>query len=285
MSTLDDIRTREMRKLRVDTRGHAALRTRIERVDDPDYTDEWGGHTYYPQWTDITAMFSIETWKDDGEIFLQSLELPHACGNCDEFMSYQLIGDTAVAKTECQYGEGITTVIEIDVLSGRLICDDDLRDAPTFDWDPPSSESFDPRAPRLASYNSALGQAQVVEKCAEVGLAYAPVGNSSPSLYEVGQGKYVVANPEYDEETDDVKNFEGKPVAWFCTDLWACSMADYDTFLAAGGTPVEEDDQNGTRSVIDVPPGRYRMTYHGGEKFFDNHSASDTIYAEFEKIA
>lgn len=283
---LDSIRDHEMRELRLDVRGHAVHRGKIERVEDENYTGPYGEKYYYVEWVEITAKFSVNTFKADGKTFIENFGgLQTSCAYCDTYMSYDLVGDTAVAKTECQYPDGITTIVEIDVFSGRLIIDDDLRDASTFDWDPPSDEPFDPRAPRLASYNSTLGQAQAIEKCAEAGLAYAPVGNSCPTLYEIEPGKYVVANAAYDEEKDEIVNAPGKEVGWFCTDLWAASMADYETFLAAGGTPIEEDNHNNTRAIIDIPPGRYRMTYHGGEKDFDGHSSGEVIYAEFEQIA
>lgn len=264
-----------MRELRIDTRGHRAHRSGYEYVTDENYTDQWGGHSYGIQWTKITGQFSVDTYKEDGRVFLMPFGLPYSCAVCDEFMSYNLVGEVAVAKTECQYQNGMTTVVEIDVLSGRLICDDDLRDAEVFDVDIDAG----------ADYNSMLGQAQVVEASAKVGLAYAPSGNTSPMLFEVEPGKYVVANPDYDDETDERINAPGKVVGSFCTDLWACSMADYDTYLAAGGKPIEEEDQNGTRFVIDVPPGRYRMTYHGGEAGFDFHAAGEVRFAEFEKVA
>lgn len=272
--TLDDILVTEMRELRIDARGHAVYFTEYKLVEDENYTDQWGGHSYGVKWSKITGQFRVDTFRKDGSTSLMSFTQPSSCGNCGEYIGYELVGDVAVTKTECQYPDGITTVVEIDVLSGRLICDDDLRDVEIFD-----------DIEGEAGYNSTLGQAQVVEASAKVGLAYGPCLNTSPSLCELEPGKYIVANPEYDDETNEPVRSLGKAVANFCTDLWAFSMADYEVYLAAGGTSIEEDDHHGTRSVVDVPPGRYRMTYHGGEKHFDAHDGGEIIFAEFEKIS
>lgn len=219
---------------------------------------------------------------DDHKPYLMSVSLSHSCEVCDEFMGWSLdeTRKIAVAKTECTMTEGFTTVIEIDVLTGQLICDDDLRDAEVFE----AAQEHDYEDETQASYNSTLGQAQVIERSAAVGLAYGPCLNTSPTLYEIEPGKYVVASGWYDEDIDEEINSPGKPVAEFCTDLWAFSMADYSTYLDAGGYHIEEDDKYGTRTVIDIPPGRYRMTYHGGEAGFDYHAPNVVVFAEFERI-
>lgn len=265
----------EMEELRVNSRGHRILRRRIERVDDPDYTDQWGGHTYFPQWTSIVERFMVTRLEDRTQLHLMDLR---DCGTCGEHVQFEL-GEYGFAytTTECQYPQGITTVVEINVPSGRLICDDDLRDAPQM-------EPSDDEQEEMASYNTVRGQAQMVEAYAKLGMAYGPCGNSCPSLFEVEPGKYVVSTWNEDDEDGPDGPAPGKQVAWFCTDLWAFSMADYDAYVAAGGPPLDEQNQNGTRSVIDVPPGRYRMTYHYGEADFDHDYYGAVTYAEFERI-
>jgi hypothetical protein len=262
--------------LRVNTRGHRALHSQIERVEDPGFEDGWYKDYYFVQWTPLTAKFHV-SYLNDEFLSMSALGLSHSCHECDEWMGYDLIDGVAVAKTECQYQEGFTTVVEIDVPSGRLVCDDSLRDAEGFDWDDDE---------KLASYNTALGQHQVVELLATRGLAFAPVGNSCPGMWEIEPGKYKVANAAFDEETDESvsPSFGGRLVDSFCTDLWAASMSDYQNFLTRGGTPIEADNQWGTRWVMDVPPGRYRMTFHGGEKTFDRDSSGEVIFADFERI-
>jgi hypothetical protein len=268
-----------VQELRVNTRGHRALHSKIERVEEPGFEDGWYKDYYYVEWTPLTAMFHV-SYMDDEFMHMSALGLSHSCGQCDEWMKYDLIDGVAVAQSDCQYTEGITTVVEIDVPSGRLVCDDSLRDAEGFDWN-------DEDEKKMASYNTMLGQAQVVELLATRGLAFVPCGNSCPGMWEIEPGKYKVANAGYDEKTDEelTPEFGGKRLNSFCTDLWAASMADYDNFLARGGKPVEDDNQYGTRWVMDVPAGRYRLTYHVGEKDFDRDAYSKpVVFADFERI-
>jgi hypothetical protein len=181
---------------------------------------------------------------------------------------------------------GLTTVVEVDVPSGKLIVDDDLRPVINYDID------------QGAGYNSTLGQAQVVEGYArEANAFYGPTLNTCPALYEIEPGRYVVANPAYLDD-DDYDGSEsgadewgalplsmgGTAIAGICTDLWAFTMVDYEQWLAKGGEPVDQQNQNGTRSVVEIPAGRYRMTYHGGEEDFDFHAAGEVVFATIERI-
>lgn len=266
---IDDV----LKILVVNPRGHKVLRTHAQK-------DEGTGEWY--EFSEHTAPFVIYRIGDHDPM-LSNHTMPSSCDSCDEWIRWSLddSGEIAVAHSECSLPNGMTTTIEIDVPSGKLICDDDLRDAKLFH----DVQEHDYKDKTQASYNSTLGQAQVIERSAAVGLAYGPCLNTSPSLYEIEPGKYVVASSGYDEDTDEEIHPEDTAVAGFCTDLWAFSMADYETYLAAGGKPIEEEDQNGTRSVIEVPPGRYRMTYHGGEVGFDYHPSGIATFAEFERIA
>lgn len=265
-------------ELRVRARGHRVQRSHIERVEAPGFEDGWYKDYYYKQWSSLTSKFIVHFI--DGEfISMNSFDLSHSCGVCDEWMQWSLVDNEAVAQSECTMQNGVTTVVEIDVPSGRLICDDSLRDAEGFDWEDDDK----------ASYNTTLGQAQVVEELATRGLFFAPCGNSCPGMWEIAPGKYAVASAAYNESDDESEDetlplsLGGKQIDSFCTDLWAASMADYDNFLARGGKPIEEDDQYSTRWVMDVPAGRYRMTFHGGEKGFDR-DADEVIFAQIERI-
>ena len=48
-------------------------------------------------------------------------------------------------------------------------------------------------------------------------------------------------------------------------------LADENHFVALGGKPVSEYDAHGTRSLVRVRPGRYRITHHAVRKGFDTH--------------
>lgn len=262
-----------LKTLAVNPRGHKVIPT--NRAQDK-RTGEWY------EYSDHVTEFLVYRIGDHDPM-LSNHTLYNSCSFCDTWMRWELdeTGEIAMAHIDCVIPNGMTTVVEIDVPSGKLICDDDLRDAKLFN----DVQEHDYKDKTQASYNTTVGQAQVIERSAAVGLAYGPCLNTSPSLYEIEPGKYVVASGGYDEHTDEEINPEGTAIAGFCTDLWAFSMADYETYLAAGGKPIEEEDQYGTRSVIEVPPGRYRMTYHGGEAGFDYHPSGVATFAEFERIA
>ena len=48
-------------------------------------------------------------------------------------------------------------------------------------------------------------------------------------------------------------------------------LTDEDRFVALGGKPVSEYDAHGTRTLVHVRPGRYRITHHAVRKDFDTH--------------
>lgn len=236
------------------------------------------GH-YFGSWQDTYEFLYI---KDDGvqTRHVSSLNLSSTCNNCDEYLSFRTYdsGETVeLANNPCEYEGGVAMLNVIEFKSGRVILDDDLRDVYSV---PDEVED------KFASYNTSLGQAQATAASFELGCAYGPVGNSCPSLYRTGDGTYVIANPAYDDD------YEVKPLntTWvelgaFCTDLWAFSMADYDDFLVKGGTPVEENNQNGTRVVIDFPPGTYAFVHHTGDVSFTDEGPGPTIYTSIEKIS
>jgi hypothetical protein len=147
----------------------------------------------------------------------------------------------------------------------------------------------------MASYNSALGQAQAVEAMAAVGCAYGPVGNSCPGFYKTGEGTYVIANSGYsytgpedgwgdDEDYTDIP-VPGELLASVCTDLWAYSVADYDDYVSLGGIPQTVANPNTYRTFVNVPAGVYKFTHHTGERGFDRDSSAVTYYAHIERIS
>lgn len=210
----------------------------------------------------------VEMW-DEADDLSSILGLYHECNWCGERQKVTL-GDDNVLRVDkpCPSENGITTVIELHVPSGRIIVDDDLR--PIYDAD---MDDLD--------YNTALGQGKYVEAMAEVGCAYGPVGNSCPSLYRTGDGTYVIANSGYDQETDDEIPFDGEALASVCTDLWAYSIADYDDWVSKGGVV-----DSWTQTVVDVEPGTYRFTHHTGERTFDRDDyTKPIIYAHIEKVS
>lgn len=191
----------------------------------------------------------------------------YACAICGIRPKLQLTEDAVQVQDPCPYPNGMTTEITLSVPSGKILVTDDLR--PVYDWD---DDAF-------ASYNTVLGQAQVVKAMAAIGCAYGPVGNSCPGLYRTGQGSYIIASPRRVED-DNLSIPEDTCLANIVTDLWAYSIADFEHWKARGGNP---DKLGWTDTVVDIPPGTYRFTHHSGERDFDD-DADTVIFAHVERI-
>lgn len=198
------------------------------------------------------------------------------CHRCDR-RPHLLVEDGLVrAQEPCALEEGITTTITLALPSGKLLVSDDLR--PVYALPRELEDTF-------ASYNTHLGQAQVVEAMASIGCAYGPVGNASPGLYRTGPDTFVVAALGYEE---DEEGFEAEPtppgelLASVCTDLWAYSMADYEHWIARGGDPAT---LGWSDTVVELPAGTYSFTHHTGERSFEHDAPGTIIYAHVERIS
>ncbi|MFC8950947.1 hypothetical protein [Streptomyces rochei] len=193
------------------------------------------------------------------------------CSYCGQYFAPRITDDAVYVDTPCQQTDGITTVVTLDVPSGKIVVTDDLR--PVY-----SVDRHD-----LASSNSALGQAQYIEAMAAIGCAYGPVGNTCPGLYRTGGTSYIIACPEYDYEDNEKPSLpESDCIADICTDLWAYSIADHDDWKARGG---DTDALGWSGSIVEIPAGTYQFTHHTGERGFDRDAPGTVIFAHIEKIA
>jgi hypothetical protein len=245
-----------------------------------------------------------------------------SCAMCDAYPSFEVLEDRVVMPTPCPLPNGLTTHTTLAVPSGKIIVTDDLR--PIYDW---REESRDDSGlvVRMASYNSVLGQQQVIHAMTAAGCAYGPVRNTSPDLYRTGPDTYIIASL-YDEDADwdedDMNSGDGgtlevrrvpeaalpgpvggshappealedhvgdvarripspapERLAGICTDLWAYSIADFEDWKSRGGDPTT---LGWTRTVVDIRPGVYEFTYHGGEADFD-YDAPNLVFAEIKR--
>jgi hypothetical protein len=231
-------------------------------------------------------LFSVEDGEqvgvftaDPGHPFIPDLTTAR-CGFCDQLAKPLVVTDDAVTvATPCPYPNGLTSVITLNVPSGKIIVADDLR--PVYNWDETEQEWWLAEDyTRMASYNSALGQYQAVQAMAAAGCAYGPVGNSCPGLYRTEDGTYVIASLAYSEETDD----EVLPAGWehlasVITDLWAYSIADFEDWKARGGDP---ESLGWGQTVLDVTPGTYEFTHHTGERTFNRDAEGTVIFAHVQ---
>lgn len=201
----------------------------------------------------------------------------NGCSFCGQTPPLAADGEKRVVRvTEpCPTPEGITTEFYLDVPSGKIVVDDDLR--PIYDFGIENLEH---------DYNTALGQSEMSIEMAKLGCAYGAVGNSCPNLYQTGEGTYVIATPDYGdddaEDTDEPVSVPGKELAGICTDLWAYSIADYDDWIAKGG---KETDHWAGPTVVEIPAGRYKFTHLTGRRGFDGWASGEITYATIEKIS
>ncbi|TMR08899.1 hypothetical protein ETD86_45845 [Nonomuraea turkmeniaca] len=191
------------------------------------------------------------------------------CAVCNGWPTFRITEDAVHVQDPCPYPDGFTTTITLQVPSGRLLVTDDLR--PVYDYDDT----------RLASLNSALGKTQAVKAMAEIGAAFGSTRNCGLGLYPTGDGTYVIATPAYSEDEVHPTFPESACLADIVTDLWAYSMVDFESWQKRGGDPSTLDWCD---TVVDVPAGTYKVTYHGAERSFEPESADDVIWAHIERI-
>lgn len=217
-------------------------------------------------------------------------ELFVSCGMCGEYPKYDVSKEGVKLSGPCADVRGITTTITLDVPSGKIVVDDDLR---------PLFNGFDRE--NFADYNSARGQAQVIEAFAEDKCAFGPVGNSCPDLWRTGEDTYIIARKPWAAPGDDwadegdVPPPEGaEKLAGICTDLWAYSIADYDEWIRRGGVmvgnykkhlgKVVHEPEQWTTTIVEIPAGSYEFTHHSGELDFDD-DADDVVWCDIRKVA
>lgn len=167
-----------------------------------------------------------------------------------------------------------TTVIEIDVPSGRLIASDTLCNLEHFDVDPP------------LSINYGFGLDVWAKIFAELNLAYAFVGNTSPSVIRDADGLIQVVSLDWKTGQPELAAGE-KIVAGICTDLWAAMLTDYQGWLDHGGPDVAAANapyQLTKYTVIEVTPGKYRWTVYSHSDRFDRDRRGRVTYAQLELI-
>jgi hypothetical protein len=188
------------------------------------------------------------------------------CALCDGQPTYRITADAVHVQDPCPYPDGITAVSTLPVPSGQLLVTDDLR--PVYDWDSATT----------ASLNSALGKVQAARAMAELGCAFGSTRNCGLGLYPTSTG-YVIATPRYTEDEHPTYP-DSASLADIVTNLWAYCLVDLEAWKTRGGNPETLDWAD---TIVDVPPGTYQVTYHGGERGFDPDSPDDVIWAHIQR--
>lgn len=206
------------------------------------------------------------------------------CDHCGEDFGYD--GFTIDVETnvltilgdECKYPQGLTSTVDLDVPSGKMVAANVLR--PVFQVE----EKFE------VGLSSAYGRHKMTKAYEEQGMVNLFVSNTSPSLYRTGADRFVMANVDddyiYSSEEDAAKDIQEQISGWeevgnIITDVWAYEIADYDLFVSRGGKPEELSNS----FVVDVEPGTYRFVHHEGEVGFDWGSDEPVLlFTEIEKV-
>lgn len=190
--------------------------------------------------------------------------------------------DLRLSGEECPLPDGFEpNVFELNVPSGKLVVDDDLRN-----WFPLAEDgNYD--------INTAAGTRKCSQLYADVGLAHGFVGNTCPGIYKKKDGTYKIASQPYDEYWDsktgemvpntNLPEWDGESVGTICTDLWWYSICDYEEFerrIAKYGLNGYESIES-SFTVIDVKPGVYRFQHHDG---WNDDTGKEVLYAEFEWV-
>lgn len=149
--------------------------------------------------------------------------------------------------------------VAIDVPSGKLVVDNDLRDL--F----PDVEDM----PHIDGQGVQFWMKAYTEAYGKIGLLHGYVGNSCPSVYKYGDTLYIGNQPS-DVEWSEYKKrpfvahpqIPGKRVAGVCTDLWWYSICDHDEFIRRGGKVNRSVHPWQNPDIVKVRPGRYVLSHH-----------------------
>ncbi len=196
------------------------------------------------------------------------------CYTCEGEPALMFDGERISAATECKYPDGYVYEVELNVPSGKMVVDDDLR--PLFGI----HGDFD--------INTMWGCRQTTEAYAEIGCAHGCVGNTCPGVYRQKDGKYIIANGYYKKdscEDEDHVAPPGEDVQGICTDLWWYSFVDYDEFIRRAGRVSEKDIAD---KILEVEPGVYRFRHliHDLKRYPEGTwtEGQITVFAEFERV-
>ena len=283
-AVMDAVGVKDEEELAKWLEGSKRARELREKLKSGDVTVNWNGHM--KGGTGLNPWWKLEIYDVRPDGSLHTL-LTH-CYVCGEKLYFTYDGgDTIECTTECKYPNGLYPYLfEIDIPSGKIVMDDDLRHY--------TPEEVQKKADS-ADIMTEGGTIEYIEAYREGGLGIFFVGNTCPSVYRCGENKLLVGNLGTDEDDEsntltkaDLEIVEHdldgdtESVASICTDLWWVSLMDHDRFMEACkkvGDDPEEVLGHWTRNVVNVTPGRYRVTYLG--------RGSDTypeVFATIERI-
>ncbi len=175
-----------------------------------------------------------------------------SCPYC-ETQDFETDGLTIRPLTECPFPNGMVTEFTLNVPSGKILVDDDLR--------------YLCRIPSRGDVNTVLGTQKAILNYADSGLALGfGIGNSSPTVAKQKGARYTIGHRQ-----------GGRKVAHVCTDLWAYSIMDAEE--AKRRAEYYNADLR-EHTLVNVQPGLYRFRHY--HKVAQNQPR--VLFAEFERV-
>ena len=176
----------------------------------------------------------------------------NGCPYCPPKQNFETNGFVLRPTEPCPNPDGLVTEFDLNVPSGMVVIDDDLRDLC-----------------RIASerdINTRYGVHQAILDYAANGLVCGfGIGNTCPTVARQKGGTYTIGHRQ-----------GGRKVASICTDLWAYSIMDYDEALkraAYYGVEIRGD-------IVKIPAGLYRFQhYHNIDR-----DRAKVLFASFSRV-
>lgn len=213
-----------------------------------------------------------------GNTTFLSARLPFPCSDCGAWPQVDGRGlprvyqegtplALVVGEEPCPYtDEGAITRVTIPVPSGRLVMGDLLNMDLTL---PPEVEKLD--------INASMNRVAWTLAWGELGVAWAHLGNTCPSLHRRPDGTLMVGwapDSEGPGDGDVIPDpFGWIPPGWtelgnVSTDVWSYTMMDLEAYLAHGGK--ETTRWGGALTTVDMEPGDYEFTNFTHLRSFDS---------------
>lgn len=224
------------------------------------------GHDIYP-----SGYVRVEQFDSEPSQLPVLVSHMDECDWCGERVVLRIADDAVYADEPCPHSDGITTVITLNVPSGKIVVSDSLH--PAYSVERGSLASF---------FESALGQAEFIEAMAAIGCAYGPVGNFGPGIYCTGGDSYIIASPEYGYGNNGKPSLrESDRLARISRQKSTYSIADYEDWQARSGN----QDDLASSDIVEIPAGTYQFTHYLGECVAEGGTPGMIVFAQIAKIA
>jgi hypothetical protein len=217
---------------------------------------------------------------------LDTEQMGTTCPYCGAATAYAFDGRTFTATLCSIMDDPFYVYIET---KGRIVFDDDIRDLVLSDWQNKENAicreiSGSGERPTL------LSRQRIGRLYAKLGMVYIYHGDACPSLYQLpspgGRERYQLASNGYERDEHGLCKYdepirpEGKSHGQLTYKCCVCIIDSERLLELGGGLPT------GRASIIDVPPGRYRVRIHNYERgWCADTSAKPRLYATIEQVA